>query len=226
MNFESLRELSKRYHPKKDMDQKDQFSKDLFKSAENLGLDISGTIHDVAERLLAKNKDGSLEKSIKDAMMPNVYQYGDNVILDMAIQSGHIPVIRRGIFDSKVLSYNPAQAFAQAQQLHAPKLNMGQSIKKAIGLYHEESGILMKMGKKIIGNPETLEGGIINLLHVAQSEKPLSRLMNGSMASKMVALGVSLAANYYVLGVLSPQLRCANTKKATGNENPDWLPKP
>jgi hypothetical protein len=232
LKFETLEKLHKQFGNQPDA--LAQFQTKLVDSAKDLGLDISGTdSKQVAQHLLENS--GQLLKGLKEKLAPGVYEPGKNVIVDLVVEAEAMPLFKEsplaalkerglsGLFNPKVLGYNPTQSAHQATVLETiPK-----DWKNVFG--EDTAGVLRKGGK--IGNAETIEGLVHSAWQLGQEAGKagagsMEKVLTHTSLLKAGALGAALAVNYGVLGVLSPKLRHLSTAKMTGGHGVDWLKHP
>jgi hypothetical protein len=202
------------------------FKTDVHKGLAELGITPTGHANSEAMAQHLLDNSDQFKHAVQQAMMPDAYTPGKNLILDMAVDSGVLKVIRedreealhnhglKGLWHRQALAMDPVKALPLADALHSPELGMLEGIKVKFDLGNAPTGL--------VGNPETLQGLAHTLWHLAeQTSKPeathtLQHLMMATQGSKALALGASLALNYVALAHITPKFKHWLSKHASG----------
>jgi hypothetical protein len=239
MNFKGVELVHKRYvQPYQQAGQFDAtaatqaFKADVHKGLAELGITPTGHANSEAMAQHLLDNSNTFKHAIQQAMLPDAYKPGENLILDMAVDSGVLKVIRegreealhnhglKGLWHRQALAMDPVKSLPLAEVLHKPNLKWHEWLRGKFDIVHVPTWM--------VGNPETLQGLAHTLWHLAeQTSTPeaihtLQHLMMATQGSKALALGASLAINYVALAHLTPKFKHWLSKHASGG---NWTDK-
>jgi len=185
----------------------------------------------MAQHLL--DNTSTFKHAVQQALMPDTYVKGQNLLLDMAIDSGVVKMIHegreealyhhglKGLFHREALAMDPVKGLPLADELHAPSLGFVEGMKSKFGVINTPVGL--------IENPDTLQGMAHTLWHLAeqvskpQAAETLQHLVMATQGSKALALGASLMLNYVALAHVTPKFKHWLSKHASGSNWTDSI---